>query len=565
LLFVSLGFYFFNFKNIDMLDNSLIPALNINTGSATNLAMGSEPQIPGQPNLNQPPAWTRPQSNEVPVMPQVISPPQRNFGMPTTPAITGLPWTRETQLVPLPMNQGAVHIDMPEYPPMQQMQLPQGQSFQSSPNAVGGLLQPRQEAGVEQVRHTGVVMDARTPEHVLINSYFAQFMNDNNYQQIHAIVQDRLQWFQQRGETAPQIELNMQRANDFDLGFAAVNGAVNAVPFAAAASYLHAVPGTLSAAKGNPAGEGALAGVFSGSADFVGTELLKPATSNTNYLKADVSMLEPALQEVVAAQTPGLGARAVKGAASLLPYTARNVIGAATTVGGMASAAAPINIFGGIAAGAGSGVISRYFDQRHQMDGPGFLLGRKDWQDRYLQLASATWKEHGLNGLERAGKFPGDVVTNLSNALGKLVTPSGIAEMAELGAGFATVSALENAAKNAATAAGYGEVGRTLAGEATKTAASLVVYSGLVPSMLAAESAANAATEAIQRHGFSNTALPSPGNASPATTAPHVTLELGDPDLVVPPTARQGRAPGAGSAEDIELSTALLNSPSRRV
>ena len=450
---------------------------------------------------------------------------------------------------------------------------PAATTLDMSEPAMGGVQSTRQSGQVGHVGQTGNVgdvtltMNSFSPVQELLHRYFSRYVNDANREAFATLVDNRAAVLEEMGHDAERIRQNMRKANTFDLVTAGVTGAVTAAPFAIASVVLDTVPALMSMANGSPAGEGAIAGAVAGAADVAGCSLLGPSTRNTRWLKADPSRMEPPMQQALQQGSPDLKTQAAYSALGLQTYTARNLLRTAATplaqsFGGTAARTAVDTVLaagGGVAAGALTGVTSRYFDQRNGMDGPALLLAHQDWRNLYTQLDTATWTSQAGNALARVGAFPGDVATGTLGAVQSLFTPSGVGEQVLLTTGFSGINAAKQAVVQGATAAGLNPPAAQFLGQVVNTVLSAPLYAALPPVMLGANHFAEVATNAIQSNGWSNTPasaqLLSPATAPtmapmtmPATTQvaaqlPHTVLDLGDGETsaLIPDTGLRAR------------------------
>ena len=389
------------------------------------------------------------------------------------------------------------------------------------------------------VGDVALTMNSYAPMQALLHDYFFPHVNSANRDAFGALVDNRVAGLEEMGHDEERVRQNMNKANRFDWATAAARGAVNATPFAIASVVIDTVPALLAMANGSAAGQGAIAGTFAGAVDVVGGALVRPSTGNTRWMNADPSQLEPVMAQALAEQTPGLMRQAAEGALALQSYSGRNIVRtfaapAAQSLGGTAVRTAvdtALAAGGGLAAGAASGMASRYFDKRNGMDGPAFLFGHKDWMNLYTQLDAATWTGQAGNGLARAGALPGDVLTGALGAIGSLATPSGVVEQVLLGSGFAGINVATQAVVQSATAAGLNPPAVQFLGNVANTVLSAPLYAALPPLALGANHLADVATSAIQSGGWSNT----PAGAQPTAPATaqimpvaHTVLDLGD-------------------------------------
>ena len=446
---------------------------------------------------------------------------------------------------------------------------------------MGGIQSAQQSGQVGQVGQVGrtgnvgdvaLTMNSYSPMQELLHGYFSRYVTDANREAFGALVDNRVAGLEEMGHDAERIRQNMSKANRFDLVTAGVTGAVTAAPFAIASVVLDTVPALMTMANGSPAGEGAIAGAVAGAADVAGSSLLGPSTKNTRWLKADPSRMEPPMQQALQQGSPDLRTQAAHSALGLQSYTARNLLRTAATplaelFGGAAARTAVDTVLaagGGVAAGALTGVTSRYFDQRNGMDGPALLFAHQDWQNIYTQLDTATWTGQAGNALARVGAFPGDVATGTLGAVQSLFKPSGLGEQVLLTTGFSGINAAKQAVVQGATAAGLNPPAAQFLGQVANTVLSAPMYAALPPVMLGANHFAEVATNAIQSNGWSNTpasaqvtgstTAPTMGPTTgpmtvPATTQvaaqlPHTVLDLGDGETsaLIPGTGLRARS-----------------------
>ncbi len=417
---------------------------------------------------------------------------------------------------------------------------PQGQArgWTRPPAATTLQMGPEgQVAPMHQVGDVTLTMNSHSPMQALLHDYFSPYMNDATRVAFGEIVDSRAAGLEEMGHDAQRVQENMRKANNFDWAATATVGAVNAMPFAVSSVALDTIPAMLALAGGNPAAQGAMGGAIAGAADVAGVNLLANATKDHRWLNAAAARMEPVMQEAITARTPGALRRAAEIAAALQTYTMRNagralVAPVAQALGGTAARVAvdsAISAGGGVVAGAGFGMASRYFDQRRGMDGPALLFGQRDWLNLYKQLDAATWARQAGNAMARVGAFPGDVATGTLGAVRSLATPAGLAEIAVLAGGFSAINPAVQAVVQGATDAGLNQPATQFLAQATNFGLSPPLFTALPFAMLGANHVAQAGTRSIQHSGWSNApAGPEALAQTPAPQPQHTVLDLGD-------------------------------------
>jgi hypothetical protein len=348
------------------------------------------------------------------------------------------------------------------------------------------------------------------PLRSLLQGYFKPYMDSSNEGRFNDLINERFRHLSAMGHDVNRIRQNMAKANHFDWATAAATGAVNATPFAWASLALDlsnapVVAGDL------PAAQGALVGGVAGVTDVAGMRVLESGTQNARWLHTDPRNLEPVMQEALAARNTQMST--AQNAALLQPYSARNVVRTmaapmAQHLGGKPAADLTDTVIasgGGLVAGAGMGMLSRYFNQVNGSDSEAMLLAHKDWRNLYESLDQRTWNDQIDSGIDRVGRFPGDLATGLSNMAQRVASPAGLAEIGTLAGGFAGISWIKNAASAAATQAGYSPEMTRFVEQGVNTLASIPVYAGLPNAMGTATHYANAAAQYLQQGGWTNT------------------------------------------------------------
>ncbi|WP_458128352.1 type III effector protein RopAA [Pseudomonas sp. Z2-11] len=338
---------------------------------------------------------------------------------------------------------------------------------------------------------------------------FEPHMNGANREAFEALIDDRSRTLANDGETAQSVDAVLAKGSRLDRAAHDAVGFVRSVPFGAASIALDFAP----AVTGNgsitaPLALSAISGLVSSAADTVGNGLMKRATSDTQWLVAEDTQLEPVMQEAAQAVKPSLATQAIEGSLTFQTFSARNVLRTVIQpiVTKTVDAQTGSKVDSVIAAVGSplSGMAA--YDLQHSIDkskhrvGPEYLLGRNDWHQRYKDLKGYGVGSAAMGIAKRVGSLPLDAVRDGSKSLQALVTPTGLVSgLGALAGGITAIGMAQTAAVNAARRAGVSPAGIAAAGKATVTATMAPVVAAWVTTAVMTQPLADKASAALDR------------------------------------------------------------------
>ena len=309
---------------------------------------------------------------------------------------------------------------------------------------------------------------------------FEPHINGANREAFEALIDDGSPTLANDGETAESVDAVLTKGSRLDRAAHDTVGFVRSVPFGVASIALDFVP----AVAGNgsitaPLALSAIAGLASSPADTVANGLIQRATSDTQWLVAEDADLEPVMRESAQATKPSLTTRAIEGSLTFQTFSARNALRTVVqpVVTHLVDAQTGSKVDSVIAAVGSplSGMAA--YDLQHSIDkskhriGPQYLLGRRDWHQRYKDLKNYGVGSAAMGIAKRVGSLPLDAMRDGSKSLQALVTPTGLTSgLGALAGGITAIGMAQTAAVNAARNAGISPAGVAAAGKATVTA-----------------------------------------------------------------------------------------------
>ncbi|MEQ5840784.1 hypothetical protein N0A02_15265 [Paraburkholderia acidicola] len=355
---------------------------------------------------------------------------------------------------------------------------------------------PVESATDRETRRAGI--------HSLVSAYFEPHIitdeEATNRGEFDELINDRVQGLLEMGESPADIKATFSKGSRIGYAGKALEGFAGSVPFGLASrvmdtrpaigetvvaglNHLPGIKNTPDAFKGGFAG-----GIVSHAADHIGSQAkartLKTA-EDTEWLSAPSEMLEGPMVNAKAAAQAGMWQKVRQSGTAVETFALRDVaIGVAApviTAAGYAAEAVQFNSWasaiGSGIAGAGASMTGRYFAAKNHRIGPEYLLGRTDWDRQYAALKAATWKDASANGIGRVAHG----VSNLVNAT--LSAPHTITSATSettgligLAVGLGTVALATDAGGALAKNMGASPAGIVAAGQAARTASSVVVF-----------------------------------------------------------------------------------------
>lgn len=309
-----------------------------------------------------------------------------------------------------------------------------------------------------------------------LKKYFEPHINEENRRGFEALIRERAQRLDEKGETPKSVRAVFSKGVHLDRLTQLMTGLAYGFLPGSAFCAVDLMP-QLTSFTHTAASEGAAIGMWVGAGDTVGKGAFGRAIANAHWLHADERQLEPVMAE----------ARKDKQASPTRMFLESGLTGQTLTgVNVLRTAVAPLanRVLG--TAGAlhvdvwfsasgfvlASGLmygLQGLLNERKNRVGAQYLLARNDWEPLYDGLKNTTWVDPLLSGSKRVAKIPVDLATDSLAIARSFGSATNLVRNGTLVGGFAAAQAAKAAMTAAAVAAGRSPVAIATAQGAVNT------------------------------------------------------------------------------------------------